>query len=54
MVKEDFKENSANWNDVYELAEKDGINIKISSDTNRYQGSKILLNKLNLLCNVIS
>ncbi len=44
----EIKENVANWNDVYELAEKDGIKIKISSDTNRYQGSKILVNKLNL------
>ena len=31
-----------------DIAEKDGIKIKISSDTNRYQGSKILINKLNL------
>lgn len=52
--KEDFKENSANWNDVYELAEKDGIKIKISSDTNRFQGSKILINKLNLLTSLIT
>lgn len=50
----EIKENITNWNDVYELAEKDGINIKISSDTNRYQGSKILINKLNLFTSLIT
>ncbi len=50
----EIKENVTNWNDVYELAEKDGIKIKISSDTNRYQGSKILINRLNLFTSLIT
>lgn len=47
-VKE-FSESQTDWNEVYDMAEKEGIKIRTSSDTNRYQGSKILLSKL-LLC----
>ena len=39
VIKEDF-------DDIYTFAEKDGIKIKTSSDTNRYEGSKILHNLL--------
>lgn len=42
------------WNDAYELAEKDGIKIRTSSDTNRYQGNKILINKLLLFTSIIT
>ncbi len=41
-------EKQADLTDVYELAEKDGIKIRTSADTNRYQGSKILINTLLL------
>ncbi len=34
------------WSDIYALSEKDGIKMHTSSDTNRYRGSKILVNKL--------
>ena len=47
-------DNKANWNDVYELAERDGIKIRVSSDTNRYQGSKILINKLTAVTSAIT
>ncbi len=51
-VKE-FSENGANWNEVYDLAEKEGIKIRTSSDTNRYQGSKILLSRLLLFSSLV-
>ncbi|MBQ9782156.1 MAG: helix-turn-helix transcriptional regulator, partial [Clostridia bacterium] len=41
-------EKQGDLTDIYELAEKDGIKIRTSADTNRYQGSKILLNTLLL------
>lgn len=49
VVLKEYNENNANWNEVYELAEKEGIKIRTSSDTNRYQGSKILVSRL-LVC----
>ncbi len=49
VVLKEFSESQTDWNEVYDLAEKEGIKIRTSSDTNRYQGSKILLSKL-LLC----
>ena len=39
---------SNDWSDVYEMSERDGIKIRTSNDTNRYRGSKILMNKLSL------
>ena len=36
------------WNDAYEFSEKLGVKIRTSSDTNRYQGSKILVNRLRV------
>lgn len=41
------------WSEIYNLAEKDGIKVRTSSDTNRYQGSKILLTGL-LLCSTFA
>ena len=49
VVVKEFSESQADWNEVYEMAEKEGIKIRTSSDTNRYQGSKILLARL-MLC----
>lgn len=49
VVVKEFSESNTNWNEVYEMAEKEGIKIRTSSDTNRYQGSKILISRL-LLC----
>ncbi len=54
VVIKEFSENGANWNEVYDLAEKEGIKIRTSSDTNRYQGSKILLSKLLIFSSVIT
>ncbi len=54
VVLKEFNENNANWNEVYELAEKEGIKIRTSSDTNRYQGSKILVSKLLACSSFIS
>ncbi len=42
------QEKQTDLTDIYELAEKDGIKIRTSADTNRYQGSKILINTLLL------
>lgn len=44
---------SADFDDIYTYAEKDGISIKTSSDTNRYQGSKILNNLLRLHTSIL-
>ena len=52
VVVKEFSESNANWNEVYALAEKEGIKIRTSSDTNRYQGSKILLSRL-MLCSTL-
>ncbi len=41
-------EQSSDWSDVYEMSEREGIKIRTSNDTNRYRGSKILMNKLSL------
>lgn len=37
------------WNDIYEFSQKEGIKVRTSADTNRYQGSSILLSGLRLL-----
>ncbi len=47
-------ETKTDWNDVYQLAERDGIKIRVSSDTNRYQGSKILISKLTAVTSCIT
>ena len=44
---------SADFDDIYTYAEKDGISIRTSSDTNRYQGSKILNNLLRLHTSIL-
>ena len=44
---------SADFDDIYTYAEKDGISIKTSSDTNRYQGSKILNNLLRFHTSIL-
>lgn len=36
----------ADFTDIYEFSEKENIKIRTSGDTNRYQGTKILANKL--------
>ncbi len=54
VVIKEFSENGADWNEVYDLAEKEGIKIRTSSDTNRYQGSKILLSKLLIFSSLIT
>lgn len=46
-------ENFSNFDDIYTYAEKDGIKIKTSSDTNRYQGSRILNNLLRFHTSII-
>lgn len=45
---------SSNWGEIYDLAEKEGINIRTSSDTNRYQGSKIFITRLLLTSTFIT
>ena len=42
-----------NYDDVYLLAEKEGVKIKTANDTNRYQGTKTLLNLLNMHVSLI-
>lgn len=42
-----------NYDDVYLLAEKEGVKIKTANDTNRYQGTKTLLNLLNMHASLI-
>ncbi|MBO5926269.1 MAG: helix-turn-helix transcriptional regulator [Clostridia bacterium] len=54
VIVEEFSENSTDWSEVYDLAEKEGIKIRTSSDTNRYQGSKILLTKLLMFSSFIT
>ena len=44
---------SADFDDIYTYAEKDGISIRTSSDTNRYQGSKILNNLLRFHTSIL-
>ncbi len=46
------KQVNGDWSDIYELSEKDGIKMHTSSDTNRYRGSKILVNKLLLFTSI--
>ena len=45
--------NKEDFDDIYSFAEKDGIKIKTSSDTNRYEGSKLLHNLLKLHTSLI-
>ncbi len=45
--------NPADFDDIYTYAEKDGIIIRTSSDTNRYQGSKILGNLLRFHTSIL-
>ncbi len=42
-----------NLDGLYELSEKENIKIRTSGDTNRYQGTKILANKLRLHSSLI-
>ena len=42
-----------NYDDIYLLAEKEGVKIKTANDTNRYQGTKTLLNLLNMHASLI-
>lgn len=44
---------SSDMGELYELAEKDGIKIRTSNDTNRYQGTKILINILRFHTSLI-
>ncbi len=39
---------------IYELSEKENIKIRTSGDTNRYQGTKILVNKLRFHTSIIT
>lgn len=41
------------FDDIYSYAERDGILIRSSSDTNRYQGSKILCNLLRFHSSIV-
>lgn len=47
------KEPQFNYDDIYIVAEKEGVKIKTANDTNRYQGTKILLNLLNMHASII-
>ncbi len=40
------KPQNNDWSDVYELSQKEGLKVRTSSDTNRYRGNKISINKL--------
>ncbi len=44
---------TTDFDDIYTFAERDGISIRTSTDTNRYQGSKILNNLLRFHTSVI-
>ena len=46
QVKDVSTDAKEDFDDIYSYAEKDGIKIRTSSDTNRYEGSKILHNLL--------
>lgn len=48
------KSSDGEWNDVYELSQKEGIKIRTSQDTNRYRGSKIQINKLRFFTSLIA
>ncbi len=65
IVVEDFEEKieepiineenkQADWTEIYNLAEKDGIKVRTSSDTNRYQGSKTFVTRLLLTSSFIT
>ena len=42
------------WIDAYQFAKKEGVKIRTSSDTNRYSGSKILINRLRFFTSLIT
>ncbi|MBO5852146.1 MAG: PadR family transcriptional regulator [Clostridia bacterium] len=41
-----IKPQNSDWSDIYEISQKEGLKVRTSSDTNRYRGSKISMNKL--------
>ena len=45
---------STDFTNVYEFSEQENIKIRTSSDTNRYQGTKILVNKLRFHSSLIT
>ncbi|MBR6737563.1 MAG: helix-turn-helix transcriptional regulator [Clostridia bacterium] len=47
-------ETSTDFTDIYEFSERENIKIRTSGDTNRYQGTKILANKLRFHASVIT
>ncbi len=53
--KSDIQDNQEfhTFDTIYDLSEKENIKIRTSSDTNRYQGTKILANKLRFHCAIL-
>lgn len=45
--------NVTNYNTIFEISEQENIKIRSSVDTNRYQGSKILSNKLRFHASIV-
>ena len=47
------EENTSSLDELYELSEKENVKIRTSNDTNRYQGTKILSNKLRFHSSIL-
>lgn len=51
---EKFVQETSSFDTIYDLSEKENIKIRTSVDTNRYQGTKILVNKLRFHSAIIT